>query len=104
MSGYFCYDCQGYFTAFDMHKINSEYTKRGRCRECHRAYTRNYHLRKKAALSPQNFMECDDCDRIFSKYQEGKPKNGEIRKLMIECRFCKSEEIDSYKAENKNDR
>jgi Zn finger protein HypA/HybF involved in hydrogenase expression len=51
---------------------------------------------------PQNFMECDDCDRIFSKFAVGS-KNllAEHRKLRIECPFCQSEEIDSLRPELK---
>lgn len=101
---FFCYDCQFYKPIEEMHKINSPVTKRGRCKLCHNAYTRNYHLIRRSRLMPQNFMECDDCDRIFSKFAPGS-KNllAEYRKLRIECPFCQSEEIDSFKPELKKE-
>jgi protein-arginine kinase activator protein McsA len=100
MSAYFCYDCSQYKVPMDMHKINSEHTKRGRCKECHRSYSREYSIRQRMKVSPHNFLECDDCDRAFSKFEPGSAKvHGGIRQLRVGCPFCKSENINKVHCE-----
>jgi hypothetical protein len=62
---------------------------------------------KKANKNPENYLTCDDCDRIFCKYNVGNKwgVNGHnfhtkdenvSQKLRVDCPFCKSENISRY--------
>ena len=69
---------------------------RGICNPCHNDYEKQQRFRRMAAKNPQNFLTCDDCDKIFSKTVSGTiPKDGK-KKLRVECPYCKSEDISEY--------
>lgn len=73
-------------------------TGKGVCKPCSSKYEALRAMVKKANRTPENYMSCDDCDKIFSKYQTSRPlfKERFFQKLRIECPFCKSENIDGY--------
>lgn len=72
--------------------------RRGICKPCASNYNAVNTRLMKAKKNPKNFLTCDDCDGIFSKYKVGTPftRDGIVQKLKIDCPFCKSENIDRY--------
>lgn len=71
---------------------------RGICKPCHSVYNKTNARIKKAERSPDDFLSCNTCNEIFSKYQVCRPliKTRVFKKLKVECPFCKSEEIERY--------
>lgn len=74
------------------------YKNRGICKPCASNYNNVNAKLANAKKNPENFLTCDDCDNIFSKYQVSRPliKERVFQKLKTECPFCKSENIDRY--------
>lgn len=73
-------------------------TQRGICKSCAAEYEKyKIHVRR-AEKNPKNYLMCDDCDRIFSKYNTGpKFKFDDVNHpLRVDCPFCKSENIQNY--------
>jgi hypothetical protein len=95
-----CRQCHG--VSFELKEMKKEKTmfknNRGICKPCHSSYNKMHVQIKGAEKNPDNYMSCDSCDRIFSKYQVGAPsrKNHIPQKLKISCPYCNSEDIDSY--------
>lgn len=89
-------------TDFTVEQMKKEkylfYKNRGICKPCVSNYNAANTRLTKANRNPRNFLSCDDCDNIFSKYQVGTPLTKErvFQKLKIDCPFCKSENIDRY--------
>jgi hypothetical protein len=85
-------------------------TSRGICKCCNAEYEKLRLFRKKAENNEDNYLTCNDCDRLFNKYNRGNPsgnnqntsKNPELyeltyKKLLnVNCPFCKSENIEKY--------
>lgn len=69
--------------------------KKGDCKKCHALRQYNYYQRKKAEMTPKNYMTCDDCDSIFSKIRH---KGGlhTPPKITTVCPKCKSKNIQAY--------
>ena len=85
-------------------------TSRGICKSCNAEYEKLRNARQKAEADEHNRLTCNDCDRVFNKYNRGNPagknqhttKNSELydlkyKKLLnVNCPFCKSEDIQKY--------
>jgi len=80
---FFCRVCKG-FCAFDTIKKGtfSEKTGKGKCKPCHNIYSKNRHMNKRAAHAPEDYLACDDCDRIMKDTHT------------VRCKFCNSENIE----------
>ena len=95
-----CRSCNN--TDFTMEQMKKEksllFNRRGICKPCVSNYNAVNARLMKAKKNPKNFLTCDDCDNIFSKYKVGTPLTKErvFQKLKVECPFCKSENIDRY--------
>lgn len=63
----------------------------GVCKKCACEYEKSQRFIRKSAKNPENYLTCDDCDAIFSKYSVGR-----IRQLRVNCAFCKSENINRF--------
>ena len=61
----------------------------GHCKRCHSIHAKNYMMNRKAIASPDNYMDCDDCDRTFCKRAPNKV-------LRDKCPFCDSNNIGEY--------
>lgn len=69
---------------------------RGICKPCHTEYNViNLHM-KRAEKNPENYMMCNGCDRVFSKYKAGAPDKNGLQKLCLDCPHCKSKDIEAY--------
>lgn len=64
-------------------------TGNGECKPCHNEHAKLYMMRKSAERNPHNYMDCDDCDRTFSKRSANKV-------LRDKCPFCDSNNIGEY--------
>jgi len=94
-----CLDCRE-------HKELSEFTpKKGcvggvreTCKKCTSFKTTCRQTEKKAEISPQNYMMCDDCDRTFYKYtkKSTSPYAPLKRAVLTACKFCGSDNIIDY--------
>lgn len=63
----------------------------GVCKKCACEYEKSRRFITKANRNPEDYLTCDDCDAIFSKYSVGRK-----RQLRVDCAFCKSENISRY--------
>jgi Zn finger protein HypA/HybF involved in hydrogenase expression len=100
-SPYFsCRTCKKEDFSFEQMKKEKYLTARNRgiCKPCDSNYMATRIMLAKAKKAPQDYLSCDDCDRIFSKYQVSRPLTKEriFQKLKTECPFCNSENIDRY--------
>lgn len=92
-----CRECKS--SEFNLDQMKKERrlvpTNRGICKPCATNYEKHQRFIRKSEKDPDNYMACDDCDRIFSKYSATNLVNGNKR-LNIDCPFCKSENIDRF--------
>lgn len=78
-----CRECKSSENEFKAHKSHKN---TGICKPCHNAYTRQYHRKQKAKMSPGKVFQCDDCDLMFGvKNMSGK--------MNTCCIYCQSENI-----------
>ena len=69
--------------------------KRAICNKCHSEREKLRQIIKRAENSPQNYLVCNNCDRIFYKYKY--PKTSFVKNIeLIICRFCNSIDIEGY--------
>lgn len=88
-SCYYCFPFEGLKPIEEIKKgTYSKGTKRGKCKKCHNAYVRQFHIRKAAENRPANYKMCNACDLLFCK-----SRNGVVLKL---CPYCSSTDIESY--------
>lgn len=69
---------------------------RGICAPCNREYEKVRLSLRKAEKDPDNFLTCDDCDRIFKKHKSGGPDKYGQQKLRTNCPCCGSDNIAKY--------
>lgn len=88
-----CRKCNGSdFTVDQMKKEPFLFSNnRGICKPCISKYETHEQFIRKANKNPENYLTCEDCDRMFSKNLQGR-----FKKLRTECPFCKSENIERY--------
>ncbi len=67
--------------------------KKSICKQCHSDHVCFATMLKKAEANPDNYLMCDDCDRIFSKYLK---RNKYAGILAEECKFCGSKNLIKY--------
>lgn len=93
------------FTVDEMKKEKSLIpSKKGICKCCATEYERNRQMIRKASSKPEDYLSCDDCDRVFSKKHTGNytgnnqsiKRNSQRFVLRTNCPFCKSENIDNF--------
>lgn len=64
---------------------------RGVCKAC---YSKNETCKimiARAERNPENYLTCDDCDGIMKNMTGGR-----YNRLRVDCRFCKSENLERY--------
>lgn len=109
---YSCRDCErSDLTAAEMRTEKYLHSnRRGICKQCYRTKERVNVMIRKADKNPQDYLSCNSCDAVFSKYQSGTPLthgkkselyiNGTIEKghrwLKTECPYCQSDELERY--------
>lgn len=103
---YSCRSCSGQeFTADQMRKEKYLHVnKRGICKPCSTEYEKHRQMLVKANRNPENYLTCNDCDRIFANRNVGNytGNNQYIKwdekkfQLRTDCPFCKSEDIDRF--------
>lgn len=103
---YSCRLCSGNnFTAKQMKKEKYLHSnKRGVCKPCTTEYERHRMLLRKASQNPKDYLSCNSCDRVFSKYNTGNykgnnqyvTKNTNYSMVRVACPFCKSDDIEKY--------
>lgn len=89
-----CRECgctEGPFRKHASHK-NS-----GICCKCHSDYCVTRAALKKAEKFPDNYFQCDNCDKVFSVFRPGNFKLGTQRKRNTNCTYCGSEEITTFR-------
>lgn len=65
----------------------------GKCKKCHADYSKNHHMIKKSNISPENYIACNDCDRMMHKLASKVRLDG--TQLVIDrCKFCGSSDIE----------
>jgi len=80
------------FTAEQMRKEKFLFSRnRGICKKCASINSSASELMRRAERNPEQYLMCDDCDRIM-KNKTG----GRYNILRINCRYCKSENISRY--------
>ena len=80
------------FTFEQMKKENFLLSRnRGICKKCASVDSSVSELMRRAERSPEQYLTCDDCDRIM-KNKTG----GRFSILRINCRYCKSENISRF--------
>lgn len=72
-----------------------DYKMRGICKTCASEYEANRLQIKKAELVPTMFMQCDNCDKTFSKRSRGNFRMGSF-KTKVKCPYCDSNNIVSF--------
>lgn len=88
-----CKSCLSNFN-LDQFPLNGhEGNRRPTCKGCWSELTKNQNMLKRASMKPENYLSCDDCDRVFSTYAPGRPRVGGHRNLRTDCPYCQSEEI-----------
>jgi hypothetical protein len=112
MNNFSCRTCKVETFVFSQMKKEKSLVVRNRgvCKPCASEYEKSTSMIRKAERDPDNHLSCQDCDRIFSKYNKGNPsgKNQSTvlapelyeltyRKMLnVDCPFCKSENIERY--------
>ena len=85
-----------YFTVSGVYKGNLMY--QGRCKPCRSDILGQRLTIKKAKQNPQDYIECDDCDKVSFKWTSVKYKVITRKK----CPRCDSEEINDFFYEEEN--
>lgn len=62
------------------------------CKKCRSKQESHNAILRKARKDPTKYLECNDCDRVFSKYRPAFPIGNQIT-LLTHCKFCKSEDV-----------
>lgn len=70
--------------------------KRCECSQCQSEKNTYDLLIKLANKNPQNYFQCDDCDRIMTVYSHSRPHKDGTRDIRCDCRYCGSKNIDDF--------
>ena len=65
----------------------------GKCKKCHNSYVSNREIRRRVEKKPQDYFQCDDCDRYMNVFRNVNSIYKK-REMITECKFCKSRNID----------
>lgn len=84
-----CRECIMGEEAGPFKKGNQSHKHRGIHKHCHTKIIRNGQKLKKALLRPSKWFQCDECDEIFYFKRYGL--------FLIQCPYCDSEEILTFK-------
>lgn len=63
------------------------------CKICWCTYRKNTNMFYKAQKEPHNYLECQSCDKLFSKFKTG---NRSANRLKTNCPSCKSSDLVNY--------
>lgn len=63
---------------------------KGKCKKCHSLDSSQIMIRKKVRINPQDYFQCDDCDRYMYVFPAGNHLN---KKIIDKCKFCGSKNI-----------
>jgi|WetSurMetagenome_2_1015567.scaffolds.fasta_scaffold1344956_2 hypothetical protein len=74
-------------------KKHNDHKNKGICLKCHNEYNKNYQAMRAANKFPDRFFQCDDCDKIFSIYENSGFSPYRSRIMRTKCPYCDSEEI-----------
>lgn len=89
---YVCHGCGEWKKSCDMSRISVKY-RSGRCRKCHSEINKFIAQQKAINRSPQNYLQCDDCDSYFYKYVHSSCSAYKQRTIRTECVKCSSKNI-----------
>ena len=64
------------------------------CKSCLIEQVRFNYIQKKLKMSPQNYMQCNDCDFVFHYIKKGANKVFGKEEIRKECPRCKSLDIE----------
>lgn len=73
---------------------NSKEGRRRQCNICHKTRQANDATLKRAKENPQDHLQCNDCERIYS-VKKFKTKEL-LEKYLNECRYCGSNDVEDY--------
>jgi hypothetical protein len=65
------------------------------CKSCDSERSKLAFMNGRAAKNPQDYLECNSCDRVFSKFSGRKKEYGN-RPIVSICKFCGSDNIGEY--------
>jgi hypothetical protein len=86
-----CFKSQTIETAAKGYINKNGYCK---CKQCRSNEMKHRIAEKLADIKPDDYLCCNDCDRIFSKYIGRKPDFGR-RKELENCKYCYSENVET---------
>jgi len=70
-----------------------EKKNRPNCPECHTIQCSNIQMLSRAKARPENYFECNNCDRIFRKYHTYKKAGTKENAIVTQCKYCGSTDI-----------
>lgn len=84
-----CYSCNISKDRCDFRYIRKKYPHHGQCKQCYSTEKQLAYMARKAEKYPHNYLQCDECDKIFSK-NYASYKHNKV------CPFCGLEGVYKY--------